>query len=353
MLHRDGRTPSRRMAGMPAGHSDQGSCSTAGWAPWPRIEAHRVAGRGCGAGRHFGPQHRVGGVRRPVVKQLPGRSAVFVLWCLLVRRALLLHGQRRRGRRRAWGEVQLHQARRHRRCARLPNRRRFGHRIPLEQRWDPAALSCLHAVCGSPRLAGHAVRPGVDRARKDVHRVVLRARSPDTPSSIPTLRTARIARDRWSRRSPSKATATGSSATTPPSCSFPTDTYQDSNYWVTPLWAYRFTGFAQPIDNGGVWNTVKAGSAIPVKFSLGGAQGMDVINAGSPTATETTCPGASAALDAVEETVTASQSGLTYDASADQYIYVWKTEQGVGRQVLSLRSWAQRPVPRARSMSSS
>ena len=111
------------------------------------------------------------------------------------------------------------------------------------------------------------------------------------------------------------------------SCSFPTDTFRDSNYWVTPLWAYRFTGFGQPIDNGGVWNTVKAGSAIPVKFSLGGPQGMDVIDAGSPTATQTACPGTSAALDAVEETVTASQSGLTYDASADQYNYVWKTNK--------------------------
>jgi hypothetical protein len=111
------------------------------------------------------------------------------------------------------------------------------------------------------------------------------------------------------------------------SCSFPTDTYQDSNYWVTPLWAYRFTGFYQPVDNGGVWNTVKAGSAIPVKFSLGGAQGLDVLNAGSPTATETACPGASASLDQVEETVAASQSGLTYDASAGQYTYVWKTNK--------------------------
>ena len=32
------------------------------------------------------------------------------------------------------------------------------------------------------------------------------------------------------------------------SCSFPTDTFRDSNYWVTPLWAYRFTGFYQPVD---------------------------------------------------------------------------------------------------------
>jgi hypothetical protein len=111
------------------------------------------------------------------------------------------------------------------------------------------------------------------------------------------------------------------------SCSFPTETFRDSNYWVTPLWAYRFTGFYQPIDAGDVWNTVKAGSAVPVKFSLGGAQGMDVLKAGSPTATETACPGPSAALDAVEQTVAASQSGLTYDVGADQYVYVWKTDK--------------------------
>ena len=33
------------------------------------------------------------------------------------------------------------------------------------------------------------------------------------------------------------------------------------------------------------------------------------------------------AVDAVEETVTAGGSSLTYDAGADQYIYVWKTEK--------------------------
>jgi hypothetical protein len=111
------------------------------------------------------------------------------------------------------------------------------------------------------------------------------------------------------------------------SCSFPTDTFRDSNYWVTPLWAYRFTGFAQPIDNAPVWNTVKAGSAIPVKFSLGGAQGTDVIKSGWPQATQTVCPSASATLDSVEETVTAGQSGLTYDAASDRYAYVWKTDK--------------------------
>jgi hypothetical protein len=73
----------------------------------------------------------------------------------------------------------------------------------------------------------------------------------------------------------------------------------ETNYWVTPLWAYRFTGFYQPVDNG-LWNTAKAGSAIPVKFSLGGDQGLDVIKPGSPTMTGIPCANAAAAVDAIE-----------------------------------------------------
>jgi hypothetical protein len=33
---------------------------------------------------------------------------------------------------------------------------------------------------------------------------------------------------------------------------------------------YLFTGFVQPIDMGGVFNKVKLGSTVPVKFSLDG-----------------------------------------------------------------------------------
>lgn len=107
---------------------------------------------------------------------------------------------------------------------------------------------------------------------------------------------------------------------------FPSNTYRDLNYWVTPLWVYNFTGFFQPVDNS-VWNTAKAGSAIPVKFSLGGDLGLDILAAGYPTATQVACPGAATASDAIEETVTAGSSSLTYDSTAGQYIYVWKTNK--------------------------
>ena len=87
---------------------------------------------------------------------------------------------------------------------------------------------------------------------------------------------------------------------------------------------YDFAGFFRPVDMGGVVNSVKAGSAVPIKFSLHGNQGLDIVAAGSPTLTLTACT-AGASVDAIEETVTAGGSTLTYDAVTDQYVYVWKT----------------------------
>lgn len=86
---------------------------------------------------------------------------------------------------------------------------------------------------------------------------------------------------------------------------------------------FSWTGFFQPIDNSGVFNQVNAGRTIPVKFSLGGNQGLNVLAAGSPSSAVVSCP-STAAVDSVEETSTAV-SGLKYDPIANQYIYNWKT----------------------------
>ena len=51
----------------------------------------------------------------------------------------------------------------------------------------------------------------------------------------------------------------------------PTETanYNSANAQVTPVVnPYSFASFVQPIDMGGVFNTVKPGSTSPVKFSL-------------------------------------------------------------------------------------
>ncbi len=108
---------------------------------------------------------------------------------------------------------------------------------------------------------------------------------------------------------------------------FPTYSYQDLNYWVTPLWSsYSFSGFFRPVDNAPTVNVAKAGSAIPVKFSLGGNFGLDVLKAGFPKATAVDCV-AGSATDPVEQTLTAGGSSLSYDATAGQYVYVWKTDK--------------------------
>jgi hypothetical protein len=89
--------------------------------------------------------------------------------------------------------------------------------------------------------------------------------------------------------------------------------------------SYSFNGFFQPVDNAAV-NTVKAGSAIPVKFSLGGNQGLAIFAVNSPASIATAqCDGST--TDEVEVTVTAGNSSLSYDAGANQYNYVWKTEK--------------------------
>jgi hypothetical protein len=89
---------------------------------------------------------------------------------------------------------------------------------------------------------------------------------------------------------------------------------------------FTFTGFFAPVDNAPVLNTVKAGSAIPVKFSLNGNQGLNVLAAGFPISQPMACD-STMPSDAIEQTVTAGSSGLQYDAATDQYTYVWKTNK--------------------------
>ena len=86
---------------------------------------------------------------------------------------------------------------------------------------------------------------------------------------------------------------------------------------------YDFSGFFSPVDNTPVFNVAKAGSAIPVKFSLSGFQGLSIFAAGYPASQNIACN--LSAADVIEETATAGSSSLSYDATLDQYTYVWKT----------------------------
>ncbi|HEX2030468.1 MAG TPA: PxKF domain-containing protein [Actinomycetota bacterium] len=90
---------------------------------------------------------------------------------------------------------------------------------------------------------------------------------------------------------------------------------------------YDFSGFFAPVNNPPTFNRVKAGAAVPVKFSLNGDQGLDIFEAGYPKSQPITCDTA-APSDGIEETATAGSSSLSYDAATDEYTYVWKTERG-------------------------
>jgi hypothetical protein len=86
-----------------------------------------------------------------------------------------------------------------------------------------------------------------------------------------------------------------------------------------------FNGFLPPIDNPPVVNKVKAGSAIPVKFSLGGDFGLNIFADGYPTTVMNACEGGVTSI--VDETVSAGESALTYDPLTGEYTYVWKTDK--------------------------
>jgi uncharacterized repeat protein (TIGR01451 family) len=87
---------------------------------------------------------------------------------------------------------------------------------------------------------------------------------------------------------------------------------------------YNFSGFFSPVSNPPTINQATAGRSIPVKFSLAGNQGLSIMAAGSPYSQEVTC-GSNNVTD-LQETGTAGNSSLSYDASSDRYNYTWKSE---------------------------
>ena len=87
--------------------------------------------------------------------------------------------------------------------------------------------------------------------------------------------------------------------------------------------AWSFTGFLSPISNTKV-NGAKAGSAVPVKFSLGGDRGLAIFAVGFPTSAQVTCPAGTTPTSPVA--TTSAKSGLSYNALTGIYTYVWETK---------------------------
>jgi len=95
--------------------------------------------------------------------------------------------------------------------------------------------------------------------------------------------------------------------------------------------AWTLLGFYQPVDMGGVWNTVKGGSTVPFKFEIfaGPMELTDTASVKSFTAAKVACPSTTALMDAIEFTTTGGTS-LRYDPVAGQFINNWQTPKQPG-----------------------
>jgi hypothetical protein len=86
-----------------------------------------------------------------------------------------------------------------------------------------------------------------------------------------------------------------------------------------------FEGFVGPIHDGSV---VRAGSVVPIAFSLGGFHGPDVLADGSPSSARVDCDDRGERLG--DEVPAASADGLLFDEATGAYTFAWQTD----------RSWA-------------
>jgi len=93
--------------------------------------------------------------------------------------------------------------------------------------------------------------------------------------------------------------------------------------------AWTLKGFYQPVDMNGIYNTVKNGSTVPLKFEIfaGNTELTDIANIKSLTYAQTACD-ATATTDEIETIATGGTSLHYVDG---QFIYNWKTPKTAGK----------------------
>jgi hypothetical protein len=98
-----------------------------------------------------------------------------------------------------------------------------------------------------------------------------------------------------------------------------------ATYRVVEHFHYAFRGFLWPVRNRPRVNVVKAGSAVPVRFSLHGFKGLGVIAHGYPRSRQIPCH-SNVEVDGGEQTHSLLHGGLRYNRGLDRYVYRWATD---------------------------
>jgi hypothetical protein len=86
----------------------------------------------------------------------------------------------------------------------------------------------------------------------------------------------------------------------------------------------HFRGFFKPVRNAPMFNRVKAGEAVPIRFTVDGYRGATVLKAGSPTSSPISCQTVRSE-NIVDETEPANYGGLRQDGAKFKFKYIWKT----------------------------
>jgi hypothetical protein len=88
---------------------------------------------------------------------------------------------------------------------------------------------------------------------------------------------------------------------------------------------YRFAGFFTPVRNAPVTNVVRAGRTIPIKFSLGRYEGLQVLKPEAPTSSIMACRVIAPSEISDDDADDDSPGGLR--AEGHMYTYQWKTDR--------------------------
>jgi hypothetical protein len=89
--------------------------------------------------------------------------------------------------------------------------------------------------------------------------------------------------------------------------------------------AWTLSGFYQPVDMGGIWNTVRGGSTVPLKFEIfaGTTELTDLDAVRTFNVNRVSC--SNSATEAAIEMTTTGGTSLRYDAVGGQFVQNWQT----------------------------